>query len=74
LKPRKIEFKPKIKKKGKSKSGRMQVRKNAVRKATMREYVKEVIELKQKEENNSTKNEEKNKKSFSVLDRFKKKK
>lgn len=52
----------------------MQARKEAVRQTAMREYVKEVTELKQKEDDNLAKNSEKNKKLYSVLDRFKKKK
>ena len=63
--------------KGKSKAGRIKARKNTVKVAAIREFVKEVNELKQNEkEEETTSNNKKTeeKEEYNVLNRFKIKK
>jgi hypothetical protein len=75
LKPKKIDFKPKEKKKGKSKTGRIEARKKLVKGAVIKDFVKEIKVLKRKEEKKNAKiDEDKTTKIYNVLDRFNKKK
>lgn len=82
MKPKKIDFKPKLKMKGKSKTGRIEARKKSVKDAAIREYVKEVQELKRNnnKNNNNTDNDDVNQNkllntvNYNPLDRFNKKK
>lgn len=69
MKPKKIEFEPRYKMKGRSKTGKKEQRKRGVQEVHKRKTIKEIMELKEKEK-------QKHKKSFvskNVLDRFKKK-
>ena len=56
--------------KGKSKAGHIEVRKNAVKEAAVREYVKEVNELKKNQKDDNIKDNSENK-DYDVLSRFK---
>jgi U3 small nucleolar RNA-associated protein 7 len=76
LKPRKIDFQPKLKMKGKSRTGRKEARKKAVKLANLKEFVKEVREYENldQDSNETVDKEEKSKKvKYDIFDRFKKK-
>ena len=60
--------------KGKSKAGRIEARKNTVKVAAIREFVKEVNELKQNEKEEENKNNNIKEEDYNVLSRFKIKK
>ena len=60
--------------KGKSKTGRIEARKNTVKEAAIREFVKEVNELKQNEKEEENKNNNIKEEDYNVLSRFKIKK
>lgn len=66
----KLEYEPKYKKKGRSKTGRLMQRKKGVIEAHKREHIKQNIARKQAEDRNRTVNENRNLK-HNVLDRFK---
>lgn len=72
LKPKKIDFEPRLKMKGKSKTGRKEARKKSVKNANMKEFVKEVKQIEQQEQKNEASNNTNNK-VYNVFDRFKKK-
>ncbi|RMZ94588.1 WD repeat-containing 46 [Brachionus plicatilis] len=74
LKPKKIDFEPRLKMKGKSKTGKKEARKKAVKAANLKEFVKEVKEY-ERIENEENKNKEKKEENtvYNVFDRFKKK-
>lgn len=59
--------------KGKSKAGRVEARKNAVKESVVREFVKEVNELQKKEEKSGDDKKEVEE-DYNVLSRFKVKK
>ena len=59
--------------KGKSKAGRVEARKNAVKESVVREFVKEVNELQKKEEKSGDEKKEVEE-DYNVLSRFKVKK
>ena len=61
--------------KGKSKAGRIEARKNTVKEAAIREFVKEVNELKQNEKDDENNiNIKEKEEEYNVLSRFKIKK
>ncbi len=74
MKPQKIDFKPKEKKKGKSKTGRIEARKKLVKSAAIKDFVKEVKEIKRKETKKNAKQNDNTTQIYNVLDRFNKKK
>ncbi len=74
LKPKKIDFKPKEKKKGKSKTGRIEARKKLVKGALIKDFVKEINEIKRKKTKTDSKQIKETTKIYNVLDRFNKKK
>ena len=74
LKPKKIDFQPRLKMKGKSKTGRKEARKKAVKVAGLKEFVKEVREFAQSEQELVQKASSSAERKFCVFDRFKKRK
>lgn len=73
VKPRKIEFEPKYKKKGRSKAGKKEKRKQGVRAEITRQEMREAVKNKQELEKTLKISEKRFTKKPSVLDRFKKK-
>ena len=70
IKPQDIDFDPKYKKKGRSKTGKIEKRKQGVRFEHRREQIKELNE--KKEEAAEGQKQGKKTKPYSVFDRFKK--
>ena len=71
MKPKKLDYTPRYKMKGKSKGRKQEQRKKGVQEEHKRQEIKDILDLKQKE-----KKKQKHKdsvKSGNVLDRFKKK-
>lgn len=74
MKPQKIDFEPRLKMKGKSKTGRKEARKKAVKSANLKEFVKEFKEVeRQEDESRTEENLVTKNKPYSVFDRFQKK-
>ncbi|XP_064649385.1 WD repeat-containing protein 46-like [Lineus longissimus] len=72
LKPKKVDFEPRYKKKGKSKAGRVENRKRGVQFEKKKEHIKQVMKEKQKMKSGG-KREQRPNVTTSALDRFKKK-
>jgi len=75
LKPKKVDFEPRLKMKGKSKTGRKEARKKAVKGAEMKEFVKEVREVERREAAAAAVDGEEGglKREYNVFERFQKK-
>jgi len=76
LKPKKIDFEPRLKMKGKSKTGRKEARKKAVKSANLKEFIKDVKtteQINEKKDSMADNSSSTVDKTYNVFERFQKK-
>ena len=73
VKPQKVDFEPRYKKKGRSKTGKKEQRKQGVKMDRKRQQIRQDMREKQKSARSTEQDSNRRQKTTDVLDRFKKK-